>query len=46
MTTLTRFGLRAALASLLALSGTLWSTAYAQLTPAGVSIQNRATVNY
>ncbi len=46
MTTLARLGLRVTLASLLALSGSLWSTAYAQLTPAGVSIQNRATVNY
>jgi uncharacterized repeat protein (TIGR01451 family) len=46
MTTPIRLGLRVALAGLLALSGSLWSTAYAQLTPAGVSIQNRATVNY
>ncbi len=46
MTTLARLGLRVTLASVLALSGSLWNTAYAQLTPAGVSIQNRATVNY
>ncbi len=46
MTTLARLGLRVTLASALALGGSLWNTAYAQLTPAGVSIQNRATVNY
>ena len=46
MTTLARLCLRVTLASVLALSGSLWNTAYAQLTPAGVSIQNRATVNY
>jgi uncharacterized repeat protein (TIGR01451 family) len=46
MTTLARLGLRVTLASLLALSGSFLNTAHAQLTPAGVTIQNRATVNY
>jgi uncharacterized repeat protein (TIGR01451 family) len=45
MSTLTRFGLRAALAGLLALGG-VWSTANAQLTQAGTQILNRATVSY
>ena len=45
MTTPTRLGLRTGLAALLAL-GSLWSTAEAQPTPAGVTIQNRASVNY
>jgi uncharacterized repeat protein (TIGR01451 family) len=45
MTTLTRFGLRTALAGLLALGGA-WSTANAQLTQAGTTINNRATVSY
>jgi len=46
MTTLARLCLRVTLASVLALCGTLWNSAYAQLTPAGVPIENRATVNY
>ena len=46
MTTLTRLGLRVALASMLVLSGSLLNTAYAQKTAAGVLIQNRASVNY
>ena len=46
MTTFTRLGLRAFLAALLALGGALWNTADAQLTPAGVTIQNRATISY
>jgi uncharacterized repeat protein (TIGR01451 family) len=46
MTTIARFGLRVTLAGVFALSGVLSSTAQAQLTPAGVTIQNRATVNY
>jgi len=45
MTTITRIGLRAALASLLVVGG-IWNPANAQLTPAGSTIQNRATVNY
>jgi uncharacterized repeat protein (TIGR01451 family) len=47
MTIRTRTSLRAALVALAAL-GSWWSTANAQstLTPAGTSIQNRATVNY
>ena len=46
MTTLTRTGLRAALVALVISSW--WTSANAQssLTPAGTSIQNRATVNY
>jgi uncharacterized repeat protein (TIGR01451 family) len=46
MTTLTRTGLRAALVALVISSW--WTSASAQstLTPAGTSIQNRATVNY
>jgi len=46
MTTLARLSLRVTLASALALCGSLWSTAYAQLTPAGSPIANRASVNY
>src|SRR5690606_13754423 len=46
MTSLARLGLRAALAGLLAIGGTWYNAAYAQLTPAGSSIENRATVNY
>ncbi len=45
MTTRTRTSLRAALVALAALGG-YWNTAEAQLTPAGTSIDNRATVNY
>jgi uncharacterized repeat protein (TIGR01451 family) len=44
MTTLVRTGLRAALVALVGLGW--WSAASAQLTPAGTSIQTRATVNY
>jgi uncharacterized repeat protein (TIGR01451 family) len=44
MTTLTRIGLRAALIAAAGLSW--WTSASAQLTPAGTSIQSRATVNY
>ncbi|HUQ53788.1 MAG TPA: hypothetical protein VM692_16280 [Gammaproteobacteria bacterium] len=44
MTTLTRIGLRAALVAVVGFSW--WTQASAQLTPAGTSIQNRATVNY
>jgi uncharacterized repeat protein (TIGR01451 family) len=44
MTTLTRTGLRAALVAVVGLAW--WTSASAQLTPAGTSIQNRATVNY
>ncbi len=46
MTTLARLSMRVTLASALALCGSLWSAAYAQLTPAGSSIANRASVNY
>lgn len=46
MTTITRFGLRVTLTAALALGGVLWNAAQAQLTPAGATIQNRATVNY
>jgi uncharacterized repeat protein (TIGR01451 family) len=46
MTTIARLGLRVTLAGALALGGVLWNTAQAALTPAGVTIQNRATVNY
>ena len=46
MTTLARLRMRVILASVLALAGSLVNTAYAQKTPAGVSIQNRASVNY
>lgn len=45
MTIVTKTGARAALVALAALSG-WWSIAEAQLTPAGTSITNRATVNY
>ena len=44
MITLARTGLRAALVAVAALGW--WTSASAQLTPAGTSIQNRATVNY
>jgi uncharacterized repeat protein (TIGR01451 family) len=44
MKTLTRTGLRAALVA--AVIGSWWTSASAQLTPAGTSIQTRATVNY
>jgi uncharacterized repeat protein (TIGR01451 family) len=44
MITLSRTGLRAALVAVASLSG--WTSANAQLTPAGTSIQNRATVDY
>ena len=44
MTTLTRTGLKAALVAVVFSSW--WTSASAQLTPAGTSIQNRATVNY
>ncbi len=46
MTTIARLGLRVTLASVLVFGGMLFSTAEAQLTPAGVTIQNRATVSY
>lgn len=46
MSFLTRTGLRAALVALAAFGGFWHNTAEAQLTPAGTSIQNRATVNY
>jgi uncharacterized repeat protein (TIGR01451 family) len=39
-------GLRATLASLLVVGGTWFNAAEAQLTPAGSTIENRATVNY
>lgn len=45
MTTRIRTSARAALVVLAALGG-YWNTAEAQLTPAGTSIANRATVNY
>jgi uncharacterized repeat protein (TIGR01451 family) len=44
MTSLVRTGLRAALVALAGLGW--WTSANAQMTPAGTSIQNRATVNY
>src|SRR5262245_48265604 len=44
MTTLTRTGLRVALVALAGLGW--WTSANAQMTSAGTSIQNRATVNY
>jgi len=45
LTTLTRLSLRAALASFMAMAA-WWNTAEAQMTPAGITIENRATVNY
>ena len=45
MTNFFRVGLRATFASLLLVGG-VWNTAQAQLTPAGDTIANRATVNY
>jgi len=44
MITRTSYGLRAAFVAVAALCW--WTSASAQLTPAGTSIQNRATVNY
>ena len=44
MTTLTRTGLRAALVAVVISSW--WTSANAQLTPAGTPIQSRASVNY
>jgi len=44
MITRTSYGMRAAFVAVAALGW--WTSASAQLTPAGTSIQTRATVNY